>query len=113
MADDNRNVEQFMKDVVNAATDEGFKDYSNGKTPSPEEVWSLIEQMDGLSRAERNQLYTSLFNTSSTNQMITGRSTAEYTVFLAMIAVIIVVFGKHWLLVLELHLNKISIICKN
>uniref|UniRef100_A0A1A9VR59 Uncharacterized protein n=1 Tax=Glossina austeni TaxID=7395 RepID=A0A1A9VR59_GLOAU len=96
MADDPVNQQQFMQDVAAAEGPDGYinlGDPNNLNMPSLDEVLQLIEQMKDLSEEERENLRENLLKytqTGTTN--VVSHSTWDYTIFLAMIVLIMVVF---------------------
>ncbi|EDW02327.1 GH21929 [Drosophila grimshawi] len=114
MADDPVNQRAFAEDVAAAAAaggDQGFAMPPPGsagpgspdfKMPSAEDIWKMVESMEGISDTEREELRESIFNpqASSPEDFMKqygqpGHSSREYIVFFVMIALILIVFGKH------------------
>lgn len=107
MADDPINQQQFADDVAaSAAAGDGqsFVPDSNFKMPSVDEVWKMIEQMEGISDEERENLRESLYNPQDgtpddfmkrmAGQPTMGHTSWDFLIFFAMIAIILLVFGK-------------------
>uniref|UniRef100_A0A1A9WQM8 Uncharacterized protein n=1 Tax=Glossina brevipalpis TaxID=37001 RepID=A0A1A9WQM8_9MUSC len=95
MADDPVNQQQFMQDVAAAESPDGYinlGDPNNLNMPSLDEVLQLIEQMKDLSEEERENLRENLFKYTQTGMNVVSHSTWDYTIFLAMISLIMVVF---------------------
>lgn len=107
MADDPVNQQQFEEDVLAAAGQDGSMNLGgpdgNFKMPSVEEVWKLIEQMDGISDEERASLKESLYNPAEGTaedflkryaQPAVGHTSWDYMIFFAMLVIIMLIFGK-------------------
>uniref|UniRef100_W8BAH1 Uncharacterized protein n=1 Tax=Ceratitis capitata TaxID=7213 RepID=W8BAH1_CERCA len=111
MADDPVNQRQFAEDVAayaagaagsgDAPTNFGDPN-GNFKMPSVDEVWKIIEQMDGISEEEKANLKENLYNPQegTTEDFMrryaqTGpvHSSWDYVLFFAMIAIIVFVFA--------------------
>ncbi|XP_017478810.1 PREDICTED: uncharacterized protein LOC108368473 [Rhagoletis zephyria] len=106
MADDPANQKQFAEDVAALAA-AGSGDHlgdigGDYKMPSVDEVWKLIEQMEGISDEEKANLKENLYNPQEgTAEDFMRRyaqpgpvhSSWDYTIFFAMIAVIVLVFA--------------------
>ncbi|KAH8358211.1 hypothetical protein KR084_008180 [Drosophila pseudotakahashii] len=109
MAEDPLNQQQFAEDVAAAAAaggpgggfagpEPGHPDF---KMPTADEIWKLVEGMEGISDDERAELRESIFNPKppSPEDFMRqyghpGHSSREYLVFFVMLALILVVFGK-------------------
>ncbi|KAH8232978.1 hypothetical protein KR026_002501, partial [Drosophila bipectinata] len=112
MAEDPINQQAFAEDVAAAAAAggaDGFAGATPGvepghpdfKMPSPEEIWKMVQDMEGISDAERDELRESIFNPKppSPEDFLRqyghpGHSSKEYMVFFVMLALILLVFGK-------------------
>lgn len=108
MADDPVNQQQFEEDVLAAAGEDGSMNMGgpdgNFKMPSVEEVWKLIEQMDGISDEERASLKESLYNPAEgtaedfikryAQPAAVGHTSWDYMIFFAMLVIIMLIFGK-------------------
>ncbi|KAH8372459.1 hypothetical protein KR093_011634, partial [Drosophila rubida] len=111
MAEDPINQQAFAEDVAAAAAaggDQGFAlppgagpGSPDFKMPSADEIWKIVESMDGISDEERAELRESIFNPKppSPEDFMRqyghpGHSSREYIVFFVMIALILLVFGK-------------------
>ncbi|KAL7736122.1 hypothetical protein ACLKA6_003673 [Drosophila palustris] len=113
MAQDPLNQQAFAEDVAAAAAaggDQGFAMPPGGgggpgspdfKMPSADEIWKMVESMDGISDDERAELRESIFNPkpSSPEDLLRqyahpGHSSREYMIFFVMIALVLLVFGK-------------------
>lgn len=112
MAEDPINQQAFAEDVAAAAAAggaDGFAGASPGpepghpdfKMPSPEDIWKMVQDMEGISDAEREELRESIFNPKppSPEDFMRqyghpGHSSREYMVFFVMLALILLVFGK-------------------
>uniref|UniRef100_A0A1A9ZB34 Uncharacterized protein n=2 Tax=Glossina TaxID=44049 RepID=A0A1A9ZB34_GLOPL len=95
MADDPVNQQQFMQDVAAAEGPDGYinlGDPNNLNMPSLDEVLQLIEQMKDLSEEERENLRENLLKYTQTGTNVVSHSTWDYTIFLSMIVLIMVVF---------------------
>lgn len=107
MADDPVNQQQFAEDVL-AASEAGeggdFGDPNgNFQMPSVDEVWKLIEQMEGISDEERASIRENLYNPQDGTaedfmkryaQPAMGHTSWDYIIFFTMLAIIIAIFGK-------------------
>ncbi|XP_030376405.1 uncharacterized protein LOC115625491 isoform X1 [Scaptodrosophila lebanonensis] len=110
MAEDPLNQQAFAEDVAAAAAAGGENGFavppgqeSGGagfQMPSPEDIWKLVEQMEDISDAEREELRESIFNPKAPTaedymrQLAQpGHSSREYLVFMVMIALIVLVFA--------------------
>lgn len=109
MADDPINQQQFEEDVLAAAGKDGsmnLGDHSgNFKLPSVEEVWKLIEQMDGISDEERASIRENLYNPEGGSpedflkrysKPAVVHTSWDYMIFCAMIVIITLIFGKNF-----------------
>jgi len=112
MAEDPINQRAFAEDVAAAAAaggEQGFAMPPGGggpgspdfKMPSADEIWKLVESMDGISDEERAELRDSIYNPKppSPEDFLKqyghpGHSSREYIIFFVMIALILLVFGK-------------------
>ncbi|KAM8711456.1 hypothetical protein ACLKA7_000577 [Drosophila subpalustris] len=114
MAQDPLNQQAFAEDVAAAAAaggDQGFAMPPGGggggpgspdfKMPSADEIWKMVESMDGISDDERAELRESIFNPKPTSPedllrqyAHPGHSSREYMIFFVMIALVLLVFGK-------------------
>lgn len=107
MAEDPINQQQFEEDVLAAANSDGDMGFGspdgNFKLPSVEEVWKLIEQMDGISDEERASIRENLYNPQEGTaedflkrfaQPTVTHSSWDYVIFLTMIAILFLIFGK-------------------
>ncbi|XP_037955232.1 uncharacterized protein LOC119685102 isoform X1 [Teleopsis dalmanni] len=72
------------------------------KMPTVEEVWDIIQQMEGISDEERESLRKSLYSPQdgspedffkNLGQPQNAHSSWEYTIFLAMVAILVLVFA--------------------
>lgn len=110
MADDPINQQQFAEDVLAAtgADGEGFSNLGdpngNFKMPSVDEVWKLIEQMDGISDEERANIRENLYNPQEGSaedfmkryaQPTMNHTSWDYIIFMSMIAILFMIFGKN------------------
>ena len=108
MADDPINQQQFEEDVLAAANGDGDMNLGspdgNFKLPSVEDVWKLIEQMDGISDEERASIRENLYNPQEGTaedfikrlaQPTVTHSSWDYMIFLAMIVILFLIFGKN------------------
>ncbi|XP_054738300.1 uncharacterized protein LOC129244603 isoform X1 [Anastrepha obliqua] len=113
MADDPVNQQQFAEDVAALAAagsgDNLGNPYGNlgdpkgnFKMPSVDEVWKLIQQMEGISDEEKENLKENLYNPQEGTAEDFMRRYAEpgpahsswdYMIFFAMIALILLVFA--------------------
>ncbi|XP_061387260.1 uncharacterized protein LOC133324992 [Musca vetustissima] len=111
MAEDPINQQQFAEDVLAATQDDGsFAAGGNlgdlngnmGKLPSVDEVWKLIEQMDGISDEERASIRENLYNPQEGTaedfmkryaQPDMGHTSWDYIIFFTMLAIIIAIFA--------------------
>ncbi|XP_017839973.1 uncharacterized protein LOC108597771 isoform X1 [Drosophila busckii] len=109
MAQDPINQQAFAEDVAAAAAaggDQGFAvPAGNGdfKMPSPEDIWKMVEGMEGITDDERAELRESIFNPkppSAEDYMkqygagaVAGHSSRDYMIFIVMIALILLVFA--------------------
>lgn len=110
MAEDPLNQRAFAEDVAAAAAaggDQGFAlppgaspGAADFQMPSADEIWKMIESMDGITDDERAELRESIFNPKppSPDDFMKyghpGHSSREYLIFFVMIALILIVFGK-------------------
>jgi len=108
MAEDPVNQQAFAEDVAAAAAAGGAGGFAGPepghpdfKMPSAEEIWKLVEGMEGISDDERAELRESIFNPKppSPEDFMRqyghpGHSSREYLVFFVMLALILIVFGK-------------------
>ncbi|KAH8407522.1 hypothetical protein KR222_004838, partial [Zaprionus bogoriensis] len=111
MAADPVNQQAFAEDVAAAAAAGGEEGFAmppgsgpgspDFKMPSAEEIWKMVEAMDGISDEERAELRESIFNPKppSPEDFMRqyghpGHSSNEYIVFFVMLALILLVFGK-------------------
>ncbi|XP_023296408.1 uncharacterized protein LOC111679134 isoform X1 [Lucilia cuprina] len=106
MADDPINQQQFEEDVLAAAGQDGSMNLGdpdgNFKLPSVEEVWKLIEQMDGISDEERASIRENLYNPQDGTpqdflkrfaQPTVTHSSWDYMIFVAMIVILFLIFA--------------------
>ncbi|XP_065367949.1 uncharacterized protein LOC135960560 isoform X1 [Calliphora vicina] len=107
MADDPINQQQFEEDVLAAAGPDGAMNLGdpdgNFKLPSVEEVWKLIEQMDGISDEERASIRENLYNPQDgsaqdflkryTQPSAVAHSSWDYMIFIAMMVIILLIFA--------------------
>uniref|UniRef100_B4MPE0 GK21618 n=1 Tax=Drosophila willistoni TaxID=7260 RepID=B4MPE0_DROWI len=117
MAEDPINQQAFAQDVAAAAEAGGPAGFAGAgmggpgspdfKMPSAEEIWKIVEGMDGITDAEREELRENIFNPKSPEDILRpynggagglphrlGHSSSEYWVFFVMLALILLVFGK-------------------
>ncbi|KAH8280440.1 hypothetical protein KR018_007320 [Drosophila ironensis] len=111
MAEDPVNQQAFAEDVAAAAAAGGAEGFAPApgvepghpefKMPSPEEIWKLVQDMEGISDEERAELHESIFNPKQPSPEDfmrqyghPGHSSREYIVFFVMLALILLVFGK-------------------
>lgn len=112
MAEDPLNRQAFEEDVAAAALAGGEAGFAmppgsagpgspDFKMPSAEEIWKMVESMEGISDDERAELRESIFNPKppSPEDFMKqyghpGHSSNEYIVFFVMITLILLVFGK-------------------
>lgn len=106
MAEDPINQQQFAEDVAAAAGEDGFSQYSgadgNVKMPSIDELLNMIEEMDGISDEDKAALKESIYNPQGGSasaeylkRLAVGHTSWEYIIFLAMIVVLVLIFGKN------------------
>ncbi|KAM7344730.1 uncharacterized protein ACRADG_011334 isoform 1-T3 [Cochliomyia hominivorax] len=106
MAEDPINQQQFEEDVLAAAGEDGSMNLGdpdgNFKLPSVEEVWKLIEQMDGISEEEKANIRNNLYNPQDGSaedfikryaQPAVGHTSWDYMIFFAMIIIIMLIFA--------------------
>ncbi|XP_014095589.2 uncharacterized protein [Bactrocera oleae] len=108
MANDAVNQQQFADDVAALAAGSGDPYGNLGdpngdfKMPSVDEVWKLIEQMNGISDEEKANLKENLYNPQEgTAEDFMRRyaqpgpvhSSWDYAIFFAMIAIIVLLFA--------------------
>ncbi|XP_073811209.1 uncharacterized protein isoform X1 [Musca autumnalis] len=109
MAEDPVNQQQFADDVLAATQDDGSfatnnlgDPNGNMKLPSVDEVWKLIEQMDGISDEERASIRENLYNPQEGTaedfmkryaQPAMGHTSWDYIIFFTMLAIIIAIFA--------------------
>lgn len=110
MAEDPLNQRAFAEDVAAAAAaggDEGFAlppgsgpGSAGFQMPTADEIWKMVESMDGITDDERAELRESIFNpkAASPDDLLKygqpGHSSKEYIIFFVMLALILLVFGK-------------------
>lgn len=111
MAEDPLNRQAFEEDVAAAAAAGGEAGFAmppgsgpgspDFKMPSADEIWKMVESMEGISDDERAELRESIFNPKppSPEDFMRqyghpGHSSNEYIVFFVMITLILLVFGK-------------------
>ncbi|EDW73979.2 uncharacterized protein [Drosophila tropicalis] len=116
MAEDPINQQAFAQDVAAAAEAGGPAGFAGAgmggpgspdfKMPSAEEIWKIVEGMDGITDAEREELRENIFNPKSPEDILRpynggagglphrlGHSSSEYWVFFVMLALILLVFA--------------------
>ncbi|XP_043642816.1 uncharacterized protein LOC122612956 isoform X1 [Drosophila teissieri] len=107
MAEDPVNQQAFAEDVAAAAAAGGAGGFAGPepghadfKMPSADEIWKLVEGMEGISDDERAELRESIFNPKppSPEDFMRqyghpGHSSREYLVFFVMLALILIVFA--------------------
>ncbi|XP_001361262.3 uncharacterized protein [Drosophila pseudoobscura] len=107
MAEDPLNQQAFAQDVEAAAAAGGPNGFAGAepghpdfKMPSADEIWKLVESMDGISDAEREELRESIFNPKppSPEDFMRqygqpGHSSREYMIFFVMLTLILFVFA--------------------
>lgn len=108
MAEDPVNQQAFADDVAAAAAAGGPAGFAGAepgspdfKMPSADEIWKMVESMEGISDTEREELRESIFNPKppSPEDFMRqyghpGHSSREYIFFFVMLALILLVFGK-------------------
>ncbi|KRG04055.1 uncharacterized protein LOC6578485 isoform X1 [Drosophila mojavensis] len=109
MAEDPLNQRAFAEDVAAAAAaggDEGFAlppgsgpGSAGFQMPTADEIWKMVESMDGITDDERAELRESIFNpkAASPDDLLKygqpGHSSKEYIIFFVMLALILLVFA--------------------
>ncbi|XP_075167863.1 uncharacterized protein LOC142240029 isoform X1 [Haematobia irritans] len=111
MAEDPVNQQKFAEDVLAAseASDDGSfvganlgDPNGNFQMPSVDEVWKLIEQMEGISDEERASIRENLYNPQDGSaedfmkryaQPAMGHTTWDYVIFLTMVAILLMIFA--------------------
>ncbi|KAI8127617.1 hypothetical protein CVS40_3055 [Lucilia cuprina] len=96
----------LAEDVLAAAGQDGSMNLGdpdgNFKLPSVEEVWKLIEQMDGISDEERASIRENLYNPQDGTpqdflkrfaQPTVTHSSWDYMIFVAMIVILFLIFA--------------------
>lgn len=127
MANDPVNQQQFADDVAALAAGSGDSYTNIGdpngdfEMPSLDEVWNLIEQMDGISDEEKANLKENLYNPKEGSaedfmrryaQSGPIHSSWDYAIFFAMIAIIVLLFGKQqreWFKSVEMFYELVEI----
>lgn len=107
MADDPINQQQFAEDVLAATGEDGNMNLGdpngNFQMPSVDEVWKLIEGMEGISDEERASIRENLYNPQDGSaedfmkryaQPGISHTSWDYAIFFTMIIIILLIFGK-------------------
>ncbi|XP_020802507.1 uncharacterized protein LOC110179343 isoform X1 [Drosophila serrata] len=107
MAEDPINQQAFADDVAAAAAAGGPAGFAGAqpgspdfKMPSADEIWKMVESMEGISDEERAELRDSIYNPKppSPEDFMRqyghpGHSSREYIFFFVMLALILLVFA--------------------